>query len=239
MEPDPAFHARRAAEERGRLDAAAAAMGPAGLVAVADAAAALLQRQATPDSAAALACIPTLQLSDVPLKTAAIPRSVRQDPPAAHGYPSAAAAPPEPPLPPFTHVLHEQPTGGIGYSSLYFDLSSLPQTLLPLLPLFSWCLTQCGARGDDEVALAHRIGTVTGGLGASPTVMEVPGGHRDAALPFLCVSGKALAPKAEAMGALLADILCGARLDVRPRILAFLRETLAGHETGLVTGGQR
>lgn len=227
MEPDATFHARRAAEEEARLSAIAATMGPADWERTAAEAAELLRRQATPDAPEALACIPTLQLSDVPLQTAPIPRSVVQ-------------APLPAPSPPFVHLLHEQPSAaGIGYSTLYFDLSPLPQTLLPLVPLFSWALAQCGTAALDETELAHRIGTVTGGVGASPSVMEVPGGWRDTALPFLYVSGKALAPQVLAMGELISDILRGARLDVRPRLLTHLRDAVAGHESGLVTGGGR
>ena len=229
-EPDPAFHGRRAAAEAARLASLEAAMTPADLARVEEEAEALRRRQATPDSPAALACIPSLQLSDVPLATAAIPRVAKVVETVSH----AAAAPL-----PFVHLLHEQPTAGIGYTSLYFDLSALPQTLLPLLPLFTWALTQCGAGGLDETQLAHRIGTVTGGVGAGTSVMEAPRGRRDTALPFLTVSGKALTPRLRDMGDLMRDVLLGARLDVRPRLLTHLRDTVAAHESGLVAAGHR
>jgi presequence protease len=136
------------------------------------------------------------------------------------------------------YLQHEQPTNGVGYASLYFDVSRLQPRLLPLVPLFAWALTSCGTAARDEVRLAHAVGMHTGGLGASTSVMEVPG-TRAAALPLLVVSGKALASQAGRLGELLLEVLTTGRLDVRDRLLSHVREAVAGHEAALVSSGGR
>jgi hypothetical protein len=146
----------REAEEAARLAAVAAAMAPSDFERIAADAATLLERQATPDSPEALACIPSLQLSDLPTSTppltcvvqhvalgvpeearsaattaghASASRGATSAAPALRGLgqrealrsgPLAAASS-------FEHIVSEQPTSGIAYSSLYFDLSPLPQ----------------------------------------------------------------------------------------------------------------
>ena len=65
------------------------------------------------------------------------------------------------------YLLHEQPTNSIGYCSLYFDLSPLPRSFLPLVPLLSWALSSLGTHATDEVSMSHRIGRYTGCVGAS------------------------------------------------------------------------
>jgi hypothetical protein len=151
---------------------------------------------------------------------------------------AGAAAAAAPSSSTFTSLVHEQPTSGIAYASLHFDLSVLPQPLLPYLPLFCWALTSTGTARTDEVAMSHLLGTHTGGVGVGPSVLEVPG-HREAALPFLVVSSKCLAEKSHRAASLVHDLLTGANLHRRDRITHYLRTSIAGYESGLVSSGHR
>lgn len=81
----------------------------------------LKKRQATPDSPEALACIPSLQLSDIPKEAATIPTDVST---------TAAGA---------TLLTHDLFTNNVLYAEAALPLGRVPARLLPLLPLFCRC----------------------------------------------------------------------------------------------------
>lgn len=81
----------------------------------------LKKRQATPDSAEALSCIPSLQLSDIPKEGGAIPTEVSK---------TAAGA---------TLLTHDLFTNNVLYAETALPLGRVPARLLPLLPLFCRC----------------------------------------------------------------------------------------------------
>ena len=58
-----------------------------------------------------------------------------------------------------------QPTNGITYLNLQFDISGLDNELRPYLPIFCTLLPQIGAAGHDYLAMARRITAATGGRG--------------------------------------------------------------------------
>ena len=286
MFPDSGMTAAREAAESAALEKLAATLSPAELAGLASNAEALRVRQATPDSAEALAAIPTLQLSDVPvgakrlvkrvtevrLSEAAGAAPVAPPPPTAtigplrgqlthreareRGNGEAASnmptwqsssgwgggsgswtPPASPPASTSAEVLmHEQPTSGILYMNLYFDLSPLPVRLLPLVPLFTWALQSCGTAHTEEVAFAHAVGLATGGLDASASVLDVPG-DPTRALPYLVVSGKALSRCAPDLARLMGEMVNSGRLDKAPRLLTAAREAASDHENGLISGG--
>jgi Zn-dependent M16 (insulinase) family peptidase len=58
---------------------------------------------------------------------------------------------------PMDVLLHEQPCNGIGYFRLLFDIKHVvPERLLPLVPLYSRCLTHLGTTLCDEVCALLR-----------------------------------------------------------------------------------
>lgn len=81
----------------------------------------LKKRQATPDSPEALACIPSLQLSDIPKEAATIPTDVST---------TTAGA---------TLLTHDLFTNNVLYAEAALPLGRVPARLLPLLPLFCRC----------------------------------------------------------------------------------------------------
>jgi presequence protease len=158
--------------------------------------------------------------------------------PPASASPASFTPPRSPPSVPSVLLSHHQPTSGVGYGKLVVDLSPLPQRLTPLLPLFAWSMTSTGTAARDEVALSRALGISTGGLSASVSAAEVPG-HPSLAVPALSLSGKALAGGLHKMGELMLECITTARLDRRDRVAHFLRETVARHESGLVSAGHR
>lgn len=248
MFPDPNYTRRRANAERAALDALHARLTPGDAATIAREAEELALHQSTPDAEKDLAKIPSLRVADLPVEARKIARTVSSFRPghaaavsgaaAAAGGGGGGSSTPAAAAAATTLLQHEQPTRGIGYATLYFDLSRIPQRLLPYVPLLSWCMTSTGTGKRDQVALNHAIGTHTGGIGASGSVLEVPG-DRDAALPFFTVGGKVLKSKIPAFCDLLLETMTDARLDAAPRIAHYLRSTISGHESGLVSSGHR
>lgn len=222
LQPDAALGPAQEAAEQARVDAAVAAMGPAGLEAAAAETAALRKRQETPDPPEALACIPSLALADIPKAAPEVPTDL------APVGPGGAA----------TLLTHDLPTSGVLYVEACLPLEAVPARLLPLLPLFCRCLTQMGTATESFVELTDRIGRKTGGLSVSPLIADVRGKPLNPA-SYLIVSGKAMADKAGDLFALASDILLTARLDDRDRFRQMVLESRAGLEAGIVGAGHR
>jgi Zn-dependent M16 (insulinase) family peptidase len=140
--------------------------------------------------------LPTLDLTDIPMKF--------EDVPSREADVRRAKA-----------EFYPQPTNGITYLDLRSDFSVLTANQQDLLPLFSRVLTQSGAAGQDYVRIAARIASNTGGLGAAPQVQSLAA--REDYLQSFVLSGRALDRNAQPFIDLLTDLV--ARLDIEPRRL--------------------
>jgi Zn-dependent M16 (insulinase) family peptidase len=212
---DPEKAAREEAAERARLDAVQAALDPAGLAAVAQQTGHLKALQEEGDSPEALSKIPTLTREDLPRSGVHIPierESVG--------------------VPLYTHDLA---TNGIVYLDFGFDLKALPERLLPYLPIFTRSLTQTGTHKEDFVSLTHRIGRLTGGIGAAQTITA----RRDGAgtVTRLFLRTKAVPDRVEDLLGIVTDVLTDARLDNFQRIRQMVLESKAGFESSLAGMG--
>ena len=69
-----------------------------------------------------------------------------------------------------TTLSHELFTNDVVYLDVAFDLKTVPQDLLHLVPLFCRSLTQMGTDKESFIELTERIGRKTGGLSVSPFV---------------------------------------------------------------------
>ena len=153
--------------------------------------------------------LPTLELTDIPMKFEDVPsRDVNVRRATVEFYP--------------------QPTNGITYLDLRTDFSALSTEQMDLLPLFSRALTQSGAAGQDYVQIAARIAAHTGGVGAAAQVQSLAA--NDDYLQSFVVSGRALDRNAQPFIELLTDLV--ARLEVEPRRL---KEVIAEISTRLET----
>src|SRR6266849_1243806 len=154
-----------------------------------------------------LSVLPTLELSDIPMKFEDVPSrdaTVREA----------------------TVEFYPQPTNGITYLDLRSDFGALTQEQKDMLPLFSRALTQSGAAGQDYVQIASRIASHTGGVGASPQVQSLAA-HEDYLQSFL-LSGRALDRNVKPFVELLTDLV--AQLEIDPKRL---KEVIAESATRL------
>jgi len=143
-----------------------------------------------------LSVLPTLELSDIPMKFEDVPShdaTVRQA--SVEFYP--------------------QPTNGITYLDLRSDFGALTQEQKDMLPLFSRALTQSGAASQDYVQIAARIAAHTGGVGAAAQVQSLAA--KEDFLQSFVISGRALDRNAQLFIELLTDLV--ARLEIEPKRL--------------------
>lgn len=124
---------------------------------------ALKERQETPDTPEALACIPSLQLADIPKQITTVPIDES----------SIGAT---------TVLTHDLFTSNVLYTELALPLARVPARLLPLLPLFCRALTEMGTERESFVQLTERIDRATGGLSVSPMVSHKRGSAEPVAL---------------------------------------------------------
>src|SRR5690606_36636678 len=80
--------------------------------------------------------------------------------------------PAQTPMPPFTsrdlqsgkHSLYVRGTNGLVYQQVFYDLPTLSDDQLQLLPLFSHFAGELGAGEDDYLTIQERISAVSGGV---------------------------------------------------------------------------
>lgn len=218
LKPDPEQGPREALLERERLNTARAAMSELDLLRVIENTRQLKEIQVTPDTPEALATIPSLTLDDLERQNRLIPLETLEQ----QG----------------TRVLyHDLPTMGVVYLDIGMDLHTLPQELLPYVPLFGKALLQMGTQQESYVQLAQRIGRKTGGITTRGFSSAVQGAQ--AASVWLFLRSKSTPDKAADMLAILQDILLTACFDDRERFRQIVLEEKAGQEAMIVPAGHR
>jgi Zn-dependent M16 (insulinase) family peptidase len=219
MQPDADYNARLDADEQERLRAARAAMGDDEVERVILNTATLRARQSAADPPELLAALPSLDIDDLDRTNRPIPTEITS----LGGEGDV------------TLLQHDLHTSGILYLTLGFDLSRVPQTLLPYAELYSSLLTQMGTEREDYVRISQRIGRKTGGIGASTYLASVQGRQDPAA--WLFVGGKATTERVPDLLELIHDLLLTGRLDDRERLRQIVRKAKAGMEASIVPAG--
>ncbi|MDT8442030.1 MAG: insulinase family protein [Desulfuromonadales bacterium] len=180
MRPDPEHSPREEAALSQRLQAIDERLDQTARDQLVKQAVALKTAQETPDD---LSCLPTLELADIT---------------------------PHEQVPDFSQdgALYRfiQPTNGITYLALQFDLNGLPDELSPYLPLFCSLLPQIGAAGHDYLEMARRITAATGGIRLGTNLLEDPG-NLDRVRPVIDLKGKALDSRQDKLIEILIDML--------------------------------
>jgi len=208
LEPDPDLEERKRRKELERLAAVEATLTDKDRARiVADALRLKAEQEATQD----LAVLPSLELSDIPMRFEEVPsREINIGPAIVQFFP--------------------QPTNGITYLDIRSDFAALAHDLKDLLPLFSRMFTQMGAAGQDYVQIAARIAAYTGGIGAGPAVQ--PLASRDDYVQSFLVSGRALDRNVGPFIDLLTDLT--ARLEIEPlRLKEVIDESAARLESSI------
>lgn len=218
LEPRPgqAEHVEREERERiGALRAAHFDLSDADLV---RRTAELRRLQEAPDSPAALAMLPCLARED-------IDPAVRVVPTAVEDWGQAAA------------LLHDLPTNDICYLDLALDLTTVPEALIPLVPLFGRALTEMGTEKEDYVSFSKRINSKTGGIYARSLLTQSE--NSPGPVARLVVRAKAVNSRVGNMLDIVGEALTLARFDDRERFRQMLLEEKAGLEHALVPSGHQ
>jgi presequence protease len=184
LRPDP-DHARR--EEQAfedRLSTIRQSLDADAITAIKDQAAAL---QASQEAADDTSCLPILALSDIDVDE---PEVVCQE--CSCGPVNVATFP--------------QPTNGITYLTLQFDLAGLDRDLRPYLPVFCALLPQIGAAEHDYLTMSRRITAATGGIRFTTNLLEDPH-DLDRMRPVLEFKGKALDRNQQTLCQIAKDLL--------------------------------
>ena len=216
LEPDPDMNRRLAEEETARLVATQEAMSDAEFEKVVEYERKLIEIQETPDSPEALATLPVLKLEDLEKENKTIPLEVLEE----SGVPV---------------LYHDLFTNGIVYYDVSFDLSSVPQELLPYLSLFASGMVKMGTETEDFVQLSQRIGRETGGI--SPSLLIQSKFNSEETIARLVVRGKSTVDKVGEMLAIIEDILLTTQYDNPDRFKQIVTERKARMEGSLVPSG--
>jgi hypothetical protein len=208
VEPDPDLEERQRNAELDRLAAIEKRLDDEQKKRIVDEA---LRLKSDQEAKQDLAVLPTLELSDIPMKFEDVPSrdaTVREA----------------------TVEFYPQPTNGITYLDLRSDFSTLTQEQKDMLPLFSRVLTQSGAAGQDYVQVAARIAAHSGGVGAAAQVQSLAA--KEDFLQSFVVSGRALDRNAQPFIELLTDLV--ARLEIEPgRLKEIIAEIATRLESSL------
>ncbi|NLD94981.1 MAG: hypothetical protein GX639_20185 [Fibrobacter sp.] len=179
----------------------------------------LLLQQKTPPSEAALATLPKLSKSDLPLKG-------KETPAIKEIYNGATV---------FTHPVF---TSGVVYFDIGFNLQCLPQRLIPYLSIYAELITRCGTNGYSYEDNAKRIALATGGIDASVSCKTMPGTD-DSLFFYGFLHGKAIAGYAPEMLGIIFDLLSSPDLTNVKQIKDILLEERNGLHASVVGSGHQ
>ncbi|PSS29353.1 Presequence protease [Actinidia chinensis var. chinensis] len=216
MQPDPEKASRDEAAEREILNKAKASMTEEDLAELARATHELRLKQETPDPPEALKTVPSLSLSDIPKKPTFVPIEVGD----INGV---------------KILQHDLFTNDVLYAEVVFNMSSLKQELLPLVPLFCQSLLEMGTKDMDFVQLNQLIGRKTGGISVYPSTSSIRG--KEDPCSHIIVRGKAMSGRTEDLFNLVNCILQDVQFTDQKRFKQFVSQSKARMESRLRGSG--
>jgi hypothetical protein len=218
LKPSSTLGQEQEAAEKARLAEARAMMTDVERQAVVERTLHLKRLQETPDSPEALATIPRLTLEDLDKESKRVPLEVAEKNGAAVLY-------------------HDLFTNGILYLDVGFNLHTLPEDLLPYVPLFGASLLGIGTESEDFVKFTQRIGRKTGGIRYTTFISTIRESLDTAA--WLFMRGKATVEQAGDLLDILRDMLLTVKLDNQARFMQMVLEQKASHKASLIPSGHR
>lgn len=216
MQPDPEKASRDEAVEREILEKVKAGMTEEDLAELARATQELRLKQETPDPPEALKSVPSLSLLDIPKEPIHVPIEI--------GVINDVKV-----------LRHDLFTNDVLYTEIVFDMSSVKQDLLPLVPLFCQSLMEMGTKDMDFVQLNQLIGRKTGGISVYPFTSSVRG--KEYPCSHIIVRGKAMAGCAEDLFNLVNCILQEVQFTDQQRFKQFVSQSKARMENRLRGSG--
>ncbi|KAD6795283.1 hypothetical protein E3N88_06179 [Mikania micrantha] len=216
MQPDPEKASQDEAAERESLEKLKRSMTEEDLAELARMTHELKLKQETPDPPEALKTVPSLCLQDIPKKPTQIPIEI--------GNINGVKV-----------LQHDLFTNDVLYTEIAFDMSSLKQELLPLVPLFCQSLLEMGTKDLDFVQLNQLIGRKTGGISVFPFTSSKRGS--DAPISHIIVRGKAMSSRTEDLFNLVNCILQDVQFADQKRFKQFVSQSKARMENRLRGSG--
>ncbi|CAN4112228.1 unnamed protein product [Withania somnifera] len=216
MQPDPEKASREEQIEKETLDKVKASMTQEDLAELARATHELRLKQETPDPPEALKSVPSLSLQDIPREPVLVPTEI--------GDINGVKV-----------LQHDLFTNDVLYAEVVFNMSSLKQELLPLVPLFCQSLLEMGTKDLDFVQLNQLIGRKTGGLSVYPFTSSVRG--KVDPCSKIIVRGKAMSQRTEDLFSLINRVLQDVQLDDQKRFKQFVSQSRARMENRLRGSG--
>ncbi|KAJ9129329.1 hypothetical protein P3X46_033872 [Hevea brasiliensis] len=216
MRPDPEKATCDEAAEREILEKLKASMTEEDLAELARATQELRLKQETPDPPEALKTVPSLSLKDIPKEPIHVPTEVGD----IHGV---------------KVLRHNLFTNDVLYAEVVFNMRSLKQELLPLMPLFCQSLLEMGTKDYTFVQLNQLIGRKTGGISVYPFTSSIRG--REEPCSHMIVRGKAMAGRAEDLFNLVNCVLQEVQFTDQQRFKQFVSQSKARMENRLRGSG--
>ncbi|KAM1002795.1 hypothetical protein FF1_003167 [Malus domestica] len=216
MQPDPEKASRDEEAEKEVLQKVKSCMTEEDLAELARATQELQLRQETPDLPEALTSVPSLSLQDISREPTRIPTVV--------GDINGVKV-----------LRHDLFTNAVLYIEVVFNMSSLKQELLPLVPLFCQSLLEMGTKDLSFVQLNQLIGRKTGGISVYPMTSSVRG--KADPCSHIIVRGKAMAGRADDLFHLFNCVLQEVQFTDQQRFKQFVSQSKARMENRLRGGG--
>ncbi|KAL6963987.1 Homeobox protein PKNOX1, variant 2 [Sarracenia purpurea var. burkii] len=216
MQPDPNKASKDEAAEREILDKVKSSMTEEDLAELARATHELRLKQETADPPEALKCVPCLCLNDIPKVPIFIPTEV--------GDMNGVKI-----------LRHDLFTNDVLYTEVVFQMRSLKQELLPLVPLFCQSLLEMGTKDMDFVQLNQLIGRKTGGISVYPFTSSIRG--KEDPCSYIIVRGKAMSGRTEDLFNLVNRILQDVEFTDQRRFKQFVSQSKARMESRLRGSG--
>jgi len=219
--PDKEFAAKEESAEKARIDSAMKGLSVSEKKELVEMTQRLKEKQAAPDSPEALASVPCLTKADLPLKSKTVP------------FDAIVVGS-------STLVHHPQPTNGVVYLDMAFDFRNLPARILPLVSLFSSCLSELGTNKEDFVSLQQRVGRDTGGIRASDSIgqnYDVLGRGRTTA--DIWIRSKAMAAQVPQLLGIIRDMVTEVKWDNKERFMQLVTEEKAAVESSIAPSGHQ
>ncbi|KAI3947676.1 hypothetical protein MKX01_034341 [Papaver californicum] len=216
MQPDAEKASLDEAVEKEILDKVKAGMTEEDLAELARATQELRLKQETPDPPEALKSVPSLSLKDIPKQPMHIPIEIGE-------------------IDGVEVLKHDLFTNDVLYTEIVFDMSSLKQEQLQLVPLFCQSLLEMGTKDLDFVQLNQLIGRKTGGISVYPSTSSVRG--KVDPCSHIIVRGKAMAGRTEDLFNLVNCILQDVQFTDQQRFKQFVSQSKARMENRLRGSG--
>lgn len=175
--------------------------------------------QETDDTPEQLACLPTLEISDIPEK----PEKLEQEVSAEDGV---------------TVLYHDVKTSGITYADLYFKATGLTSEEYSCLSFLCDVLCHTDTQNYDSFALQNKIKEQLGNLSVSATVLT-KSGETETCEPVVVVNCSVLDSKRGEAVRLIPEVLNNSVFTNRQIILNFLRQKKFNVEQAFIAAGNQ